>query len=104
MIFILILSLSVFAVGGDGTIHEVMDGLIEKGNLSQVSLGLLSQGTMNFYAISGGLPDAGKLPEIIQANSYRDASLMKVQDNSGKVNTMCFEALYFGVGYKPAKG
>ena len=35
------------AVGGDGTIHEVMDGLIEKGNLAEVPLGLLSQGTMS---------------------------------------------------------
>ena len=29
---------------------------------------------------------------------------MKCTDNEKKVDTMCFEALYFGVGYKPAKG
>ncbi len=92
------------AVGGDGTIHEVMDGLIEKGVLAETPLGLLSQGTMNFYAISGGLASASELPKLIAAGSTRQSSLMRVKDAKGMVDTMCFEALYFGVGYKPAKG
>ena len=92
------------AVGGDGTIHEVMDGLIEKGVLADTALGLLSQGTMNFYAISGGLACASELPKLIASDSFRQSSLMSVKDSEGLVDTMCFEALYFGVGYKPAKG
>ena len=93
------------AVGGDGTIHEVMDGLIEKRCSGRdTALGLLSQGTMNFYAISGGLACASELPKLIASDSFRQSSLMSVKDSEGLVDTMCFEALYFGVGYKPAKG
>eukprot|EP00756_Hemistasia_phaeocysticola_P033144 Hpha_TRINITY_DN16450_c2_g11::TRINITY_DN16450_c2_g11_i1::g.163877::m.163877 len=100
-------------VGGDGTIHEVMDGLIAKGNLAEVPLGLLSQGTMNFYAVSGALPSAVVLPSLLVAGKFRQQGLMEVSYSTGddygstgaqKHNTKCFEALYFGVGYKPAKG
>eukprot|EP01065_Artemidia_motanka_P053009 TRINITY_DN9730_c0_g1_i1.p1 TRINITY_DN9730_c0_g1~~TRINITY_DN9730_c0_g1_i1.p1 ORF type:complete len:437 (+),score=130.90 TRINITY_DN9730_c0_g1_i1:61-1311(+) len=100
-------------VGGDGTIHEVMDGLIENGTLADTPLGLLSQGTMNFYAVSGGLPSARDLPALLKANKYRMQGLMKVSyelpgggygSGQSSKTAMCFEALYFGVGYKPAKG
>eukprot|EP01062_Namystynia_karyoxenos_P073438 TRINITY_DN70236_c0_g1_i1.p2 TRINITY_DN70236_c0_g1~~TRINITY_DN70236_c0_g1_i1.p2 ORF type:complete len:451 (+),score=159.85 TRINITY_DN70236_c0_g1_i1:85-1353(+) len=100
------------AVGGDGTIHEIMDGLIEKGLLGEVPLGLLSQGTMNFYAVSGALPSASALPGFLRAGKFRPQGLMRVEyaasygaaGSQGDRRTMCFEALYFGVGYKPAKG
>mmetsp|Transcript_27223 Transcript_27223/g.65555 ORF Transcript_27223/g.65555 Transcript_27223/m.65555 type:complete len:374 (+) Transcript_27223:24-1145(+) len=92
------------AVGGDGTIHEVMDGLIEGGKLETVRLGLLSQGTMNFYAISGGLPGPADLPVVIKSGTFRKQGLMKCNSGPQVKDMMCFEALYFGVGYHPAKG
>jgi len=100
----------IISIGGDGTIHEIMKGLIKKGMLKDVPLGLISRGTMNLYAISGGLPSAQELPNVIMENSFRNASLMKVTSPSsveGEENIIddkCFEALYFGVGYAPAKG
>jgi hypothetical protein len=96
-------SCGLIAVGGDGTIHEVMDGLLSKNMLDKVPLGLLSQGTMNFYAISSDLPSATELAAKIKENKSRQQSLMRVTDNSD-LNTRCFEAMYFGVGYEPAKG
>merc|ERR1719162_1503777 len=79
----------IIAVGGDGTIHEVMDGLLENGKLQQTSLGLLSQGTVNAYAISADLPDAAVLPSLIAQRSFRQSALMKISDNTGKINSYC---------------
>jgi len=91
-------------VGGDGTIHEAMDGLLENGTLQDVTIALLSQGTMNFYWHSGCLPSPAELPDFLKNNSSRKQSLMKVKDDPGKMDTMCFEAIYLGVGYRPAQG
>ena len=39
------------SVGGDGTLHEIMDGLAEVKLLEKVPLGMVSMGTMNGYAV-----------------------------------------------------
>ena len=36
----------IISVGGDGTLHEIMDGLADVKMLHKVQLGMLSQGTM----------------------------------------------------------
>jgi len=92
------------AVGGDGTIHEVMDGLLSSGKLAETPLGLLSQGTVNAYAISAGLPDAATLPGLLAKQSFRHSSLMHITDNTGKTDTRCFEAIYIGLGYNGTRG
>jgi diacylglycerol kinase family enzyme len=92
------------AVGGDGTIHEVMDGLLEAGKLEVTPLGLLSQGTVNAYAISADLPDASGLPDLISTKSFRKSSLMHITDNTGAIDTRCFEAIYIGLGYNGTRG
>ena len=43
--------IGIISVGGDGTLHEIMDGLAEVEMLDKVQLGMLSQGTMNGYAV-----------------------------------------------------
>mmetsp|Transcript_7503 Transcript_7503/g.9794 ORF Transcript_7503/g.9794 Transcript_7503/m.9794 type:complete len:383 (+) Transcript_7503:90-1238(+) len=90
-------------VGGDGTIHEVVDGLTEAGKLGSVMLGILSQGTVNSFYHTSKLPSAAELPEFIKANSHRAQPMMKVTDDSGAVDTTCFEAIYLGIGYVPSK-
>jgi hypothetical protein len=97
-------SCGLIAVGGDGTIHEVMEGLLAAGQLASTPLGLLSQGTVNAYAISADLPDAADLPNLISQKSFRQSSLMHIKDNTGSVDMRCFEAIYIGIGYHGTRG
>jgi len=97
-------SCGLIAVGGDGTIHEVMDGLLSSGKLGETPLALLSQGTVNAYAISAGLPDAKDVADMIVQKSFRKSSLMHITDNTGAVDTRCFEAIYIGLGYNGTRG
>jgi diacylglycerol kinase family enzyme len=57
---------AVFAVGGDGTIGNVVNGLIG----SQTALGVLPAGTANVWSIELGLrPFAGTNPRVLQKNA-----------------------------------
>ncbi len=59
----------VVAAGGDGTIHEVVNGIAGTG----VALGLMPMGTMNVFATELGLPtnDLGHCWDIIQRGKTR---------------------------------
>jgi diacylglycerol kinase (ATP) len=63
----------IVAAGGDGTIHEVVNGLAG----SDAALGLMPLGTMNVFANELGLPanDLGRCWEIIQAQKTRMVDL-----------------------------
>ncbi len=60
---------TIVAAGGDGTIHEVVNGLAG----ADVALGLLPLGTMNVFATELGLPanDLGRCWRIIQDQHSR---------------------------------
>jgi YegS/Rv2252/BmrU family lipid kinase len=48
----------VIAVGGDGTIHEVVNGLVDTSGKSEATLGIISTGTGNDFARSIGVHGA----------------------------------------------
>ena len=60
---------TIVAAGGDGTIHEVVNGLAG----TDAALGLLPLGTMNVFATELGLPanDLGRCWQIIQQQHSR---------------------------------
>lgn len=63
---------TVVAAGGDGTINEVVNGLVG----SDVTLGVLPVGTMNVFAAELGLPgDWQAAWEVIQAGHFRTIDL-----------------------------
>jgi YegS/Rv2252/BmrU family lipid kinase len=59
----------IVAAGGDGTIHEVVNGLAG----TEATLGLLPMGTMNVFATELGLPthDLGRCWNIIEGGNTR---------------------------------
>ncbi|MEO5718887.1 MAG: diacylglycerol kinase family protein, partial [Chthoniobacterales bacterium] len=59
----------IVAAGGDGTIHEIVNGIAG----SEAALGLMPMGTMNVFANELGLPanDLGRCWEIIQGGRTR---------------------------------
>ncbi len=63
----------IVAAGGDGTIHEVVNGIAG----SDAALGLMPMGTMNVFANELGLPanDLGRCWEIIRAGKTRMVDL-----------------------------
>jgi len=46
----------IVAVGGDGTVHEVANGILRSTNLTETSLGVVSTGTGSDFARSLGIP------------------------------------------------
>ena len=68
---------TVVAAGGDGTINEVVNGLVG----SDVALGILPVGTMNVFAAELGIPSQlAKAWEIVQARNTRRVDLVRAND------------------------
>lgn len=63
----------IVAAGGDGTIHEVVNGIVG----TDTTLGILPLGTMNVFANEIGLPthDLDFCWRVIQSNNTRDVDL-----------------------------
>jgi diacylglycerol kinase (ATP) len=70
------------AVGGDGTVNEVVRGLIGSGQ--NIPLAILAAGTVNDFAVSGNLPQEPK-PFLKMLNKF-NVSYIDV----GVLNGLCF--------------
>lgn len=74
----------VIAAGGDGTIHEVVNGLVHEDS-SPVALGIIPQGSGNDYAFGLALPeDPGEAYRRIFDGRQRRVDLARIQDNRGR--------------------
>lgn len=75
---------AVVAAGGDGTVAEVVNGLVAAG-AGAPPLAILPLGTANVLAIEIGLPaDAAGLADIIAAGAVRPVSLGRIRDRAGR--------------------
>jgi diacylglycerol kinase (ATP) len=83
----------VVAMGGDGTAHEVLNGLIQANdNPDHTALGILPIGTGNDFAFSAGLPL--NLPEACKVVARGESRVLDV----GWVKADNEEPRYFGNG------
>lgn len=72
----------IVAAGGDGTVNEVINGIVEAGATGRTALGVLPTGTMNVYAAELGIP-AARLDEcwrIIERGHERQLDLWRMND------------------------
>lgn len=71
----------VLAVGGDGTTHEVSNGLAKENALQAVSLGVVPLGTANDFATSLGIPrDVEGATQVLLRGRVRPVDLGRVND------------------------
>ena len=65
-------------VGGDGTLHEVLNGIVEP---SKCTLGLIPAGTGNDFAEAAGIPlDAAEAVKIILQRNAKPIDFLQVGD------------------------
>lgn len=57
--------------GGDGTIHEVIQGLVDADALDEVTLGVLPAGTENIFATNLGVTDIEHGLEVLESGERR---------------------------------
>ena len=68
-------------IGGDGTVHEVASGMIERGESASLPLGVIPAGTGNDVARQLGVSGPLKPPDGL---SRADASVRRGQGGSGR--------------------
>lgn len=89
----------VVVLGGDGSLHAVVDALRTADRLADVILGLVPLGTGNDFAATLGLPDdAVKAAEVIVAGHTRAIDLIIDGDDRVVVN-----AAHIGIGAEAAR-
>ncbi len=75
---------TIVAAGGDGTIHEIVNGILRSGN-QQVRLGLLPLGSGNDYAAACGIPRSWQHAlEFLQSGESRRVDIGEVCDANGR--------------------
>jgi YegS/Rv2252/BmrU family lipid kinase len=72
----------IIAGGGDGTINDVVNALINRKGIARATLGILPLGTANDFARGFGLPvdDLGKALEVACTGAPRKIDVGKAND------------------------
>jgi len=72
---------AVVAAGGDGTVHEALNGLMSVDDSRRPALGVLPIGTGNDFAFAAGLPRAAQAAaDCIAAGVTRDVDVARMND------------------------
>ena len=83
----------IVAVGGDGTVHEVLNGMMSATHRPLPYLGVLSYGTANDFVRTAGLTNGlPQLERLIESDSYQriDAGLINFHDAEGNPESRYF--------------
>ena len=75
----------VVAIGGDGTVHEVVNGLMSVPHHMRPKLGILPVGSGNDFAFALGLPtDLRQALDVILRGTSRAVDIGKIEDDLGR--------------------
>lgn len=92
----------VIAMGGDGTLREVAQGLWESGKMAEIPVGLLPAGTANNHGRSFGLETSSNALErtipIIAAGHETRLDVGRIEVDSENVPTIFIDSIGFGIG------
>lgn len=70
---------SIIALGGDGTVHGVVNGLMK--SAAKPALGIIPMGTVNNFARNAGIPmNAEKAIELLRNAKLRTVDTAKIED------------------------
>jgi YegS/Rv2252/BmrU family lipid kinase len=76
----------VISVGGDGTVHEVINGLMQAQDVHRPRLGIVPMGTGNDFAYSLGIePKPAEAVQRIFTGQPRRVDIGRLVDNTGRV-------------------
>ncbi len=80
----------VIAIGGDGTVHEVINGLMAVPSESRAQLGIIPVGSGNDFAFAAGLPvSIEKAIERLLVGSSSVVDVGSIQDGKGRLRYWC---------------
>ncbi len=76
---------AVIAIGGDGTVHEVVNGLMAVSTQQRPAMGIIPAGSGNDFAYAAGLPrDMHRSIDLIHRGNTRAVDIGKVRDATGR--------------------
>ena len=70
----------IVAAGGDGTLNEVVNGIVSADGLSRCALGILPAGTGNDFARTVGIADSDAAIDALVVGRVRDIDLVSLDD------------------------
>jgi YegS/Rv2252/BmrU family lipid kinase len=84
-------------LGGDGTLHEVASGLLQRPQRASIPLGLIPAGTGNSLGQSLGIVDAAEGVRRILSGSPRPVDVVRVQ--AGGATHYCLNLIGWAAGH-----
>jgi diacylglycerol kinase (ATP) len=92
---------TVVALGGDGTVHEVVNGLLQVEDSLRPRLGVVPLGSGNDFSAGIGVPSdpTAALRRIFKGGQVKSVDIGRVEDASGRVEYWCN---VLGIGFDAA--